>query len=343
MTYITISAFTDFAHEIGSDIKLVQGAGGNISFKNGNNFWVKASGTWLSEARHRKIFIKLELSKVLSAFVNKNSDFTSIAYNHSLLQPSIETYFHAIISQNIVVHVHSLNSIFWGVQLDGKAKVAERLEGLSWEWVDYIKPGLPLAQAIRTKLLIRPNIDVFLLANHGLIISADSIPKARDLLVEVEKRLLSPSLSKLPINTTKITALANMYLGETRLPNNPDIHLLAQNKHVLNLLTAGSLFPDQVVFLGPSISILQQDKIHLLSDLLLATPHCSIIPDIGVILGNSCSVSTELLLEFILHLTYNLPKKNHLRFLNPIEISELLNWDAEKVRQAADKIHAAQR
>ena len=44
----------EFCHKIGQDELLVQGAGGNISWKNGNELWVKASGKWLADAKREK-------------------------------------------------------------------------------------------------------------------------------------------------------------------------------------------------------------------------------------------------------------------------------------------------
>ena len=50
----------DHSQKIGNDLTLVQGAGGNTSFKNEEFLWVKASGTKLSHAKNKDIFVKLE-------------------------------------------------------------------------------------------------------------------------------------------------------------------------------------------------------------------------------------------------------------------------------------------
>ena len=42
--------FLNLSHLIGDDSNLVQGAGGNTSYKENGEMWVKASGKWLSEA-----------------------------------------------------------------------------------------------------------------------------------------------------------------------------------------------------------------------------------------------------------------------------------------------------
>ena len=51
MTNFVPDSLIDLCTDLGSDINLVQGAGGNISLKQGNDFWIKASGTWLADAK----------------------------------------------------------------------------------------------------------------------------------------------------------------------------------------------------------------------------------------------------------------------------------------------------
>ena len=41
----------------GANPLLVQGAGGNVSWKEEDTLWVKASGTWLSDASAEDIFL----------------------------------------------------------------------------------------------------------------------------------------------------------------------------------------------------------------------------------------------------------------------------------------------
>jgi rhamnose utilization protein RhaD (predicted bifunctional aldolase and dehydrogenase) len=44
------------------------------------------------------------------------------------------------------------------------------MAGLHWSWVPYTHPGMPLALAIR-KIRSKP-LDVLILENHGLVVSA---------------------------------------------------------------------------------------------------------------------------------------------------------------------------
>ena len=46
--------FRELSADLGRNPLLVQGAGGNTSIKEDGLLWVKASGTWLSEATEKK-------------------------------------------------------------------------------------------------------------------------------------------------------------------------------------------------------------------------------------------------------------------------------------------------
>ena len=45
---------TDYCAHIGADPLLVQGAGGNVSWKEDGTLWIKASGKWLAGAPARR-------------------------------------------------------------------------------------------------------------------------------------------------------------------------------------------------------------------------------------------------------------------------------------------------
>ena len=60
--------------KIGDDIDLIQGAGGNVSEKIGDDLWVKASGCWLSDALKENIFISVNYKNILTNIDNQKSD-----------------------------------------------------------------------------------------------------------------------------------------------------------------------------------------------------------------------------------------------------------------------------
>ena len=342
MTDKVPDSLIDLCEDLGKDINLVQGAGGNISLKQDNNFWIKASGTWLADARKSSIFVQLGLKEVLTAYENGSNDFTDCIVSTNGLRPSIETSLHAIMPQKVVVHVHSINSLSWVARKGGDKLIAERLDGLSWAWIDYIRPGLPLTQLIQSIIGGKPQINVLMMANHGLVVAADTVEAVRALLVEVEKRLAPPQLTSSVIDEVKLSTLLKLIPEGYRVPKSTKIHFLAQNEHATELVRDGALYPDHVVFLGHSMPVVQPNELHLLDSLTAVTPHCAIIQGLGVILNDKCSLSEEAMLECFALLAPTLPAKSELSYFSAQQIGELLNWDAEKLRQAADKMRQSE-
>jgi len=62
------------SYQVGRNINLTQGAGGNISYKSGDILWIKASGFWLSEALTKQIFIPLDIHSLKAIKTDKNSE-----------------------------------------------------------------------------------------------------------------------------------------------------------------------------------------------------------------------------------------------------------------------------
>ena len=97
-----------FCTTIGSNPMLVQGAGGNISWKDGDTLWVKASGMWMVDAEKKDIFVPVDLKKIKKeiAKTNYSVDIQTLALSE--LRPSIETILHGLMPHKIVLHVHAV-------------------------------------------------------------------------------------------------------------------------------------------------------------------------------------------------------------------------------------------
>jgi len=328
----------DLCTELGSDINLVQGAGGNFSYKQDNDFWIKASGTWLSEAKKRDIFVQLGLKEVIAAYKKGSNDFTDCIVSTNGLRPSVETSLHAIMPYKVVVHVHSVNSLSWVARKDGASLVADRLEGLDWAWIDYIRPGLPLTQLIESVQAGQPKMNVLMMASHGLVVCADTVEEVKALLVDVEKRLTPPVCTCDKVNAEKVKELSKLIPPGSRLPLNNQVHILGQNSQAVDLIREGALYPDHVVFLGDSITVLQPSQFDQLEEALKPKPHCVLVEGMGVVLDKNSKDSEEAMLECFALLAPTLPPRSELRYFTAEQLGELLNWDAEKLRQAADKM-----
>ena len=160
------------------DRGLVLGSGGNLSLREGDIAYVTRSGTRLDQLLPDD-FLPVRLDK---------------PYHHpdKHPRPSIETPMHLAAYRTradtqVVVHCHPVHAIAWAMQ-------AESLPACTPDFVVYVGPGIPvlpylhpgselLAAAVTQALKDSPAL---LLANHGVLVTGDSIAKAllRTLLID---------------------------------------------------------------------------------------------------------------------------------------------------------------
>ncbi|HTA44886.1 MAG TPA: class II aldolase/adducin family protein [Bryobacteraceae bacterium] len=227
---------------IGSDRSLTQASTGNTSAKFNGELWIKRSGCWMSAAARDDIFIRLNLDDVAGC-LRRNldpSDFFTGA--------SIETAMHAVMPHRIVVHVHSVNAIAWAVRHDGSSQIQARLAGLRWQWIPYLPSGLPLAIGIQRAWKRRPDTDLFILANHGLVVGGEDVRSVHALLSDVHRRLdVSPRAAPSADHATLARIAGNSIW---RLPDDEEIHSLATDAISRRIVSRGILYPCQAIFSG---------------------------------------------------------------------------------------------
>ncbi len=321
---------------VGKDILLVQGAGGNSSIKHGGVLWVKASGTWLADAEDKNIFVPISLSGARRALA-AGDERMPLAPHHGEtgLRASIETSLHALLPHPVVLHVHSVNTIAWSVRSDAEEDLAARLHGLSWRRLDYHHPGLPLARAV-SQISAQGDVDILILGNHGLVVGAESCEAAEALVKEVEQRLALPLRDEA---ASGHQGSVHRLCGGTdyREPQHPLCHSLATDPHNLAIATAGSLYPDHVVFLGPALPTLAQGdsltKTRRAEAGQLPPPVAVLVPDRGAVIRKDASPGAEAMLTCLALVVSRLPLNAAIRYLSSHDEQALLNWDAERYRQ----------
>lgn len=310
---------------LGRDPEQVQAAGGNTSLKADGVLWVKASGLWLADAGSRDIFVPVDLGRVLTGIADDLADPVAAAVLQDLnpegLRPSIETTLHALLPHAVVVHTHSVRTLALAICEDAEARLGERLGGLPWAYVPYCKPGLPLTQAVAAKVRGR-TVDVLVLGNHGLVVGASSVASADRLLREVEGRLDTPPLG-LPAGDP-----ARLDAPGLRPATHAAAHGLAMDPAVVARVGRGSLYPDHVIFLGPATAILGDEAAAARGVKLF------LAPGVGALLASDAGPSADELALCLALVMERVPSDARLRYLTLADEAELMNWDAEKYRQA---------
>jgi len=337
-----LSPLAALSARVGSDPLLVQGGGGNTSLKCDGQLWVKASGTWLAHAGDQDIFVRLPLDQVRAALRHPDGEARlALLPSGGGLRPSIETSLHALLPQAVVAHVHSVNTLAWAVRANAQAELARRLAGLRWAWVPYRRPGYPLTQAVSAVLVEAGTApDILVLANHGLVVAAESCDAAEALLQEVERRLAAPARRFPACDPARLQAVNDL---DWRLAGNELVHGLGTDPIALQIARSGALYPDHVVFLGAQAPVVPADRMlsALIADALASgapAPIHALVPGAGVLLAPGASPGAEAMLECLALLTARLPSADGLVYLDQNELAALTDWEAEAYRRSRDRV-----
>lgn len=336
-----LQALRALSARVGADPVLVQAAGGNTSIKEDGILWIKASGTWLAKALTDDIMVPVSLEALYEGMraghpdAEKATPFVVTERNPSGLRPSIETTVHAVMPQTVVVHVHCVETIATAVRMDADRLLADRLAGLNYAHIPYVKPGLNLSNAIASRL--KPDTDVLILGNHGLVVAAETVEAAGALLRDVSGRLAAPARTA---PAPDLDALHRLAQGSAYgLPEDAHVHAAATDLTSCEIAAGGSLYPDHVVFLGPAATVAApgQSAAEAAADAMKAgrpEPVLILFPGKGALLAVGATPGAKALARCLADVTARIPGEAPIRYLTPEEDAVLLDWDAEKYRQA---------
>lgn len=329
---------------LGQDPLLVQASSGNTSIKLDGTLWIKASGKWLAHASQEDTLVPLNLAGLLLT-LQSHAEFsgTGAWVGGHYLRASIETAMHAILPQRVVIHVHSVNTIAWAVRLDGPERLAERLAGLPWSWIPYVSSGLPLARTIEAACGTQPETSVFVLANHGLVICADTCDSAERLLYEVERRVALPPRTDHGADCALLSRMLsrNESSSPWSLPEPTRLHALGTDAVSRKILRGGILYPCQAIFLGtqvalmPDCEFLPQGAEQFEHD--CETPAFGIIEGRGVVTNRKITASQRSVLNGLLEVVQRLDSTAPIRYLTDSEVLALLNEDAHRYQLCTEK------
>ena len=330
-----LEALRALSAQVGADPLLVQGAGGNTSIKRDGLLHVKASGTWLENALRAPIFTVLDLARARAIAEAGGESFSgAVTDPGKALRPSIETPFHALLPQRVVIHVHSINAIAWSVQQGARDEVARRMAGVDWIWIDYARPGQPLTRALIEGIAGRSAApDLIIFQNHGIVVCGDTCQQARARLLEVERRLRREATRPVPAFERARLDAAVSRMGEAyEVPADHRLHALALDEEMLARAQGGALVPDHVVFLGDATRVLADG-----APTGGAAPPYWLVPGAGVLVSRAISRGAYAMLQSWFEVLSRIPPDAALVHLGPADVSALGQMESEKYRQALER------
>lgn len=323
-----------FCQSIGRDPLLVQGAGGNVSWKDGEVLWVKASGTWLADAGERDIFVPVDLGALRVSLDAGDFDAEPKALGGASLKPSIETLLHALMPHRVVIHLHAVDILAWLVRdhSDADSGVpfpsAERAD-----LVPYRKPGAALAQAVADRLKGRPDIGCLFLQNHGLVLGGATIAEVQQQLQEILLKMRGAVLRHARpkgVAPSVPEACGHSYVGL----DDADIQSLALDESLFARLSSSwVLYPDHVVFLGRKAACYDSmDELVAQAQRSQEMPELVFVRGVGVYVTPAFGRAQRAQLRCYYDVLVRVPEDCRIVTLTEDEVDELLNWDAEKYR-----------
>jgi len=333
-------SFVQLSSKFGNDHMLVQGAGGNTSHKNDDGMWIKASGKWLANAEKEDIFVLVDPEKIRHNIEEGGIDpLKGSIVDKKTLRPSIETTLHALMQHKVVFHCHPVELLRLLIQEDGKVRLTNLLQDFHCEWVPYVRPGIELTKVVQ-KILKSQQVDVLLLGNHGLVVGGKDSPSVFEIIRKVidccsmTPRVLNFRFDK---DIEKLAKFLDM-----RLPKYEAIHSLALDDISYKYCNdeSGVLYPDQAVFLGPTMScydgIISEERVSRYLEENKPTSFI-ILKGKGVLILKDSKVDVDEMLRCHAEVLMRIGANKKLSYLTKGEISKLLDWEPEKYRRRLSK------
>jgi rhamnose utilization protein RhaD (predicted bifunctional aldolase and dehydrogenase) len=318
----------NYCDKVGNDFNLFQASGGNISIKTNKFIYIKSSGTTIKNKILTKLSI-LESRKKILLYIKKNKKF-KLSYKK---KPSIEVAFHLLLKKKIVFHAHYIDLISWTIDKSKKTKLMKLIKENNFSFIPYVAPGMKLA--MKVNLLQDNKSQIFVLENHGVIITADKF-KEVDSKINLLKKVFKLKSEYKNLYDLKLINLKSKEYG-LKKPKNKIIHNLAFNNN-FNFLNNNYLFPDQVVFLKNSYvfeNIEKINKIKLTQIVKQNKIQIIIIKNVGVFFSN-LNFNKKFVCDLLKCLYFILSKvsdKKKIKKIKKKEISEILNDIHEKYRK----------
>ncbi len=269
-----LNIIAEISHKYGSDERYVLAGGGNTSFKDEENLYIKGSGTSLATITPDG-FVKMDRKALASIWTKTYSEekdareaevlkdmMASRCAGEENKRPSVETLLHNLFKQQFVLHVHPalVNGLTCAV--NGKSIVEALFDNAIW--VEETEPGYVLAAKCRKMIDAYEsesgkNADLLFLQNHGIFFAADDMNGIDALVSKVMgaiERLVTFAPDLTPVETDKqdTVDMLKVYIAEAygntpyvKFTLNRDVSRLCASMEEFNVLMQ-PMSPDHIVY-----------------------------------------------------------------------------------------------
>ncbi len=235
-----VKDLVDISRYYGQKKQFVIAGGGNTSFKDEDNLWIKASGISLGDIDENGFCVlnRKKLNEIPQQQFSEDSATREEQVKNALLnarvnpdsglRPSVETSLHNLFSYSFVVHTHM--TLANGLMCSKLAKEkTQEIFGESVLFVPYSDPGFMLFKIIAEEIAkynqkFGRDPQIVFIQNHGIFVAANTIDEIRGIYAGVESKLkgafeIFPTLEEFSVSGKMIEALPaiRMLLSEEKI------------------------------------------------------------------------------------------------------------------------------
>jgi uridine kinase/ribulose-5-phosphate 4-epimerase/fuculose-1-phosphate aldolase len=238
--YDDIRSFINGCKKLSLEPSLTQGRGGNVSVKTQEGLLITSSGSKMADINLHHGFCLCEEREFFKTYSSEIQ--YSIVLEESIKigegRPSMETGFHANLPHRAIVHTHPLHLNAILCSNEAKAIIKGLFKDLSYEFVEYITPGMKLVNR-----LSESSKSIIFLENHGLIVGSDTVQEAYALTDWINskcKNWLGNHLESLvDMESTKEQKISPLFPDCAVFP----IEMASTNAYIFALMTSACLTP----------------------------------------------------------------------------------------------------
>jgi NAD(P)-dependent dehydrogenase (short-subunit alcohol dehydrogenase family)/rhamnose utilization protein RhaD (predicted bifunctional aldolase and dehydrogenase) len=277
---MSLNIIAELSRLYGSDPRFVLAGGGNTSYKDEGNLYIKPSGIALADMSE-KDFVKLDRKKVREIFsivppvdANERETFVKKVMDNAVChdssgRPSVEAPLHEAMDTTFVVHLHPayVNGMTCGI--DGKKSCDELFPGSLW--IEYVDPGYSLAVYVQKEIVKfaeenKCQPEIIFIQNHGVFVGADNLDGIKRHYSNIMEKLEAVYKEKGVATTIEAgdrdigTVLA--LSPKLRSWLSPDSSRMTVKSSAPFNLTQGPLTPDHIVY-AKSFSLVNDSPDHV--------------------------------------------------------------------------------
>jgi rhamnose utilization protein RhaD (predicted bifunctional aldolase and dehydrogenase) len=323
----SLTELIKISRRVGRDSSLAQGASGNTSVKtaDGKFMFIKASGTPLANMSKNRGWRRINLKKARSIIKDRKLAGFSVQKREAEIAkrllaccmdntkgnrcPSIEANLHIFLDK-YVIHLHPIAVGAFLNAKNGKAELKKLFADEKFPplWIPYANPGYSLAKKIaylsgKYQKKYRRLPQILFLEKHGLFVSAGKSADALRLVSNVVKKcgskLTCPRVKQIKKPNAKKVKNAKLIIRnafpteQVHFFYDKNLAAYVQQKNTGELLKAGPLNPNEIIYLKGSIIWLEKLQKNTILPKLKKPSIVFLIKDLGLfVIGSSKTAST---------------------------------------------------